>query len=99
MRDQQRIRHIHQHVQPLPRGCGEIPQPEIVARGSHQKENDQREEAQSLKGKIGDTAVPRIADEQTDERIHIPQGVKLDQPNPPCAKPNKNVVTPRCRRL
>src|SRR6266852_8947943 len=79
MRDQQRVSHIHQHVQPLPRGCGEIPQPEIVARGSHQEENNQCKESQSLKGKISDTAVPRVADEETDEWIHIPQGVELEQ--------------------
>ena len=32
-----------------------------------------------MKWKIGDTAVARIADEQTDERIDIPERMKLEE--------------------
>jgi hypothetical protein len=56
--------------------------PEIVARGSHQKKNDQRKETQRLKGEISDATVSRIADEKTDERILIPMRVKLEQRKP-----------------
>src|SRR6266496_1981790 len=49
---------------------------------SHQKQDDQCEKTQGLKGKVTDAPVPGIADEQTDERIHIPQGVKLEQRKP-----------------
>src|SRR5208283_5098448 len=79
VRNQQRVGHIYQHVQPLPHRCREIPQPEIVARCSHQEQDDQCKETKNLKGEIGDTAVSRIADEQTDKRIRIPQRMKLKQ--------------------
>src|SRR5207302_4111828 len=35
-----------------------------------------------MKGKVANAAIPGITDEQTDERIHIPQGVKLEQGKP-----------------
>ena len=59
MRDQQRIRRIDEHVQPLPDRRRQIVQPEIVTGRRHQKQNQQREEAERLKREVGQAAVAR----------------------------------------
>ena len=57
VRDQERVRQVNQHVQALPDGRGQVVQPEIVAGGGHQKQNQQREKSEPLKGKVGQAAV------------------------------------------
>jgi len=53
-----------------------------MAGGSHQKQDDQREETKGLKWEVGNAAVPGVTDNRLEERIHIPQGVKLEQRKP-----------------
>jgi hypothetical protein len=60
-----------------------------VTGGGHKKEDEQREESEGLKGEIGDAAVPRVADEQTDERASITKCMKLDQTKPAVREPQK----------
>ena len=50
-----------------------------MAGGSHQKENDQCEKAQRLKGKIHHASITRIADEQTYQWIQISERMKLEE--------------------
>jgi hypothetical protein len=49
---------------------------------SHKKQNDQCEETKGLEWKLGHAAIPGVTDEQADQRIHVPQGVKLEQGKP-----------------
>src|SRR6266568_2417132 len=80
---QQGIRDIHQHVKSLPCWGGQVPQPEVVARRRHQKEDDQCKEPERLKGKLGHSSVARVADEQTHQRIYISQRMELNQRKSP----------------
>src|SRR6266536_92333 len=80
---QQDIGDIHQHVKSLPCRCGEGPEPEVVTRRRHQKENDQCKEPERLKGKLGHSSVARVADEQTHQRIYISQRMELNQRKSP----------------
>src|SRR6516225_6467329 len=50
-----------------------------MTRGRHEKEDDQSKEAEGLKRKIRDAAIPRIAEEETHQRIHISQRMKLEE--------------------
>ena len=75
--NEQRVREVYQHVQTFPDRRGQIVQPEVMAGGGHQKQNQKRKEAQALEGKVGQAAVACVADEQAHQRIQISQGVKL----------------------
>src|SRR6266498_2049412 len=79
MGDEQPVRYVHEHMQPLPNGRGQIMQPEVMARRSHEKQNQQRKESERLKGEVRNAGVACIADEQADQRIEIPQCVELEK--------------------
>ena len=80
---QQGIGDIHQHVKSLPCWGGQVPQPEVVARRRHQKEDDQCKEPERLKGKLRHTSIARVTYEQTHQRIYISQRMKLNQRKSP----------------
>ena len=72
------IGHVHAHVKGLPhRGC-EVVQPEVVARGGHQKQDDERDQTEWLEWDLTDRRVPSVADEHADERVECPGRVELD---------------------
>src|ERR1700751_1974631 len=77
MSNEQGIRHIHEHVQSLPHGWCQVPEPKVVARRCHEKKNHESEKAQLLKGKIREASEILIRSQQTDERVLITETVEL----------------------
>src|SRR5689334_19872515 len=77
MSDEESVRYVYEHVQPLPDRRGQIMQPEIMARRRHKKQNQQRKKSERLKGKIRDAGVSVIADKHADQRIEIAPCMEL----------------------
>src|ERR1700751_6474388 len=77
MTNQQGISHIHQHVQSLPHGRGQVPEPKVMTRRRHEKKNHESEKTQLLKREIREASEILIRSQQTDERIFIPETVEL----------------------
>ena len=65
----ERIGHVHAHVQGLPHRRCEVVQPEVVARGGHQEQDDERRQTERLERDLTDRRVPSVADEHAHERV------------------------------
>ncbi len=85
----QRVSNVDQHVQPLPDWCSQTGQPEIVAGGRHQEQNQERQKAQWLKRKPVQAVIPRVADEEADQRVQDAESMKLEEREPPVSQRNE----------
>src|SRR5205807_3577739 len=67
----------HEHVQSLPQGWSQVPEPKVMARRRHEKKNHKSEKAQLLKREIREASEILIRSQDADERILIPETVEL----------------------
>ena len=77
MRNEQGVSEIHQHVQRLPHGWGEVTQPEVMAGSGHQEQDNERDESKRLKREVGEAAVIAIGKQEADQRVGITERMKL----------------------
>src|SRR5262249_15820538 len=76
--NQESIGSVNHHVNPLPCRSREIVQPEVVAGRRHKRKNQQRHKSENLERKTRDAAVSSVTEEQTNERGHVSESMKLD---------------------
>jgi hypothetical protein len=74
MSNQKGISHIHEHVQSLPHGRGQVPEPKVVARRCHEEKNHESEKAQLLKWEIREASEILIRSQQTAALLVVGEG-------------------------
>ncbi len=70
---------VDREVQALPHRGAPLRQPEVMAGGRHQEQDQQRRQAKPFERELAEAARARIADQQADQRIEGPEAVELQQ--------------------
>src|SRR5712692_5875263 len=78
MANQQGVSHIDQHVKGFPDGRSQVPQPEIMAGGCHEKKNQESQKTELLEGEVGQAPEVLIRRQEADERVFISEAMKLN---------------------
>src|SRR6266849_560304 len=78
MANQQGVSHIDQYVKGFPDGRSQVPQPEIMAGGCHEKKNQESQKTELLEGEVGQAPEVPIRRQEADERVFISEAMKLN---------------------
>src|SRR5216684_9326958 len=76
--NQKGVRHVDQHMKGLPDGRSQVPQPEIMTGGCHEKKNQEGQKTELLEGEVGQAAEVLIRRQEADERVFISEAMKLN---------------------
>ena len=79
VRQDEGVSHVDAHVERFPNRGREGVEPEVVAGGGHEKEDEEREESELLKGEVGEAIDALIGGEQADQRVGVAAGMELDE--------------------
>src|SRR6266849_2884582 len=78
MANQQGVSHIDQYVKGFPDGRSQVPQPEIMAGGCHEKKNQESQKTELLEGEVGQAPEVPIRRQEADEWVFISEAMKLN---------------------
>src|SRR5215470_11283938 len=77
MRDEKNVGHVYEHVQALPHRRRNVPQPEIVACGRHQKQDHESGKSELLKREIAQAEKISVGDKEAHQGVFVAEAMEL----------------------